>query len=170
MKEESREQRLRNLTKLGKALNAWHFVYAIIFLTFLPYLTIGTTIHEHVVNLSRYGTLGILLVPLYTKLIRLLLGWYVKTGKTLESPTFIPLLLVGAVVGALISYIILRIFKHDGNWESTLAISHEDALISLLANLLLAISLGFSTLVIIYYREGENIFSELRNQRHFGNL
>ena len=157
MKEESRKQRMKNLTRLGKALNAWHFVYAIIFVTYFPYLVIGTTIHEHVVLFSRYGTLGILLVPFYIRLMKLLFGWYVKTGRTLESPTFVPLLLVGAVVGTLISYVILRIFKHEGNWESTLAISHEDAVVSLFANLLIAVSSGFINLILIYYREGKNI-------------
>ena len=157
MKGESRHQRLMHLARLGRALNMWHFVYAIIFITFFPYLTVGTTIHEYVVLFSRYGTLGVLLAPLYVKLMRLLLGWYVKTGRNLESPTLVPMLLVGGLIGALISYVILRIFKHEGNWETTLDISREDAVISLLFNLLLAMLMGVYTLTIIYYGEGENI-------------
>ena len=125
MEGEARKQRLRNLINLGKVLNVWHFVYAIIFITFFPYLTKGTAIHEHVVIISRYGTVGILLVPIYAKLMRLLLEWYAKTGRNLESPTFIPMVLVGALIGALISYIILRIFEHDGNWGATLTIVYE---------------------------------------------
>ena len=58
MKEESREKRLKNLANLGKVLNAWHFVYAIIFITLCPYLAKGTAIYEHVVISSIYGTLG----------------------------------------------------------------------------------------------------------------
>lgn len=157
MTKESRKQRLTNLIKLVKVFNVWHVVYGIIFITFLPYLTIGTAIHEPVVMFSRLGTLGILIVPLYVKLMRLILVWYAKTGRSLEGPTFAPILLGGALIGTLISYVILRIFKHEGNWESTLAISHDDAIISLFTNLLLAFSVGFFTLILTYYREEENI-------------
>ena len=157
MKEESRNQRLKNLTNLGKVLNAWHFVYAIIFLTFFPYLTKGTAIYEDVVMFSRYGTLGILIAPFYLRWIRIIFGWYVKTGRTIESPTLVPLLLVGALIGASISYIMLRIFKHDGDWGMTLTISHEDAIFSLYSNILIALSAGLITMITLYYREGYNI-------------
>lgn len=167
MKIESRKQRLRNLTNLTKVLNVWHLVYAVIFLTFFPYLTIGTEIHGHVVLLSQYGTLGILLAPLYVKFVKWILGWYVKTGRNLESPTFVPLLLVGALIGTSTFYVILRIFKHDGNWKSTLAVSHEDAVISLLVNLLLALLVGLSTLTVLYYREGENIVLKSKRPSSF---
>ena len=157
MKKESRKQRLTNLMKLAKVFNVWHVVYGIIFITFLPYLTIGTAIHEPVVIFSRFGTLGILIAPFYVKLMRLILAWYAKTGRSLESPTFVPMLLMGALTGTLISYVILRIFKHEGNWESTLVVSYDDAIISLFSNLLLAFSVGFCTLILTYYREGENV-------------
>ena len=153
----SRKQRLKNLSNLGRVLNAWHFVYAIIFVTFFPYLTKGTAIHEHVVVISRYGTLGILLAPMYIWLLRLLLEWYVKTRRNLESLTFVPMLLIGAMIGASISYVILRIFKHDGNWSSTLAISHEDVTIALFFNLLSALFGGLCLLIIPYYRAGKNV-------------
>ena len=143
--------------KLVKVFNVWHVVYGIIFITFLPYLTIGTAIHEPVEMFSRLGTLGILILPFYVKLMRLILVWYAKTGRSLESPTLVPMLLGGALIGTLISYVILRIFKHEGNWESTLAVSHDDVIISLFTNLLLAFSVGFFALILTYYREGENI-------------
>ena len=146
-----------NLTKLGNVLNVWHLVYAIIFLTFFPYLTKGTTIHEHVVILSQYGTLSVLIAPLYVKLMRLILKWYAKTGRNLDSPTFLPMLLVGALIGTLISYVVLRIFKHEGNWDSTLEISYDDAIIAFLSNLFLALFAGLWTLISIYYRAGANI-------------
>lgn len=140
-------------------LNAWNVVYAIVFLTFLPYLTIGTGIHESIVVLARYSTLGVLLVPLHVKVISLLIDWYAKTGRTLESPTFIPILLVGSLIGTSITYVMLRIFGHEGNWEATLAFSCEDAVFSLLSNLFLAAFLGLCTLAMTSYREGESILS-----------
>ena len=123
--------------KLLKVFNVWYVVYGKIFTTFLPYLTIGTAIHEPVVMFSRLGTLGILVVPFYVKLMRLILVWYAKTGRSLESPTFVPMLLGGALIGTLILYVILRMFKHEGIWESTLANSHDDAIISSFTYLLL---------------------------------
>ena len=167
MREESRKQRLENLANLGKALNAWHFVYAIILVTFFPYLTKGTTIHEHVMTFSRYSTIGIIIAPFYVKLVNLILQWYVKTGRTLESFTFVPLLLLGALVGALISYIILRIFEHEGNWETTFIVSHEDVIISLFSNILIALSSGFYILIIIYYRKGQNIIMKSKKSTSF---
>ena len=167
MTQESREQRLTNLKKLGTVLNAWHFVYAIIFITFFPYLTIGTAIHEHVVSISRHGTVGILLAPFYVKWITLILRWYAKTGRNLESPTLVPMLLGGALIGTLISYVILRIFKHEGNWESTLAISYYDAIFSVVFNLILAMLAGFWMLTIVYYRVGENIIRRHRESTPF---
>ena len=157
MEEEAQKFRQRNLRNLGKVVNAWHFVYAIIFVTFFPYLTIGTAIHEQVVDISRYSTLGILLGPVYLWLLKLLLKWYAKTGRSLESLTFVPMVLVGALIGASISYLILRIFKHDGDWASTLTISSEDITIALLCNLLVALFLGLSILTIPYYRAGKNV-------------
>lgn len=154
---ESRNQRLRNLRNLGRVLNAWHFVYAIIFITFFPHLTKGTTIHEQVVNISQHGTLGILLVPIYLKMMRLLFEWYVKTGRNLGSLTIVPMVLVGALIGVSISYIILRIFKHDGDWGSTLVFSHEDVIIALGYNFILATFGGLYILIIVYYSEGQNV-------------
>lgn len=156
-----------NLRKLGQALNVWHLVYAIIFITFFPYLTIGTPIHEHVVMLSRYGTLGILLTPFYLKWVSLICGWYAQTGRNLESPTFVPMLLVGALIGTLIFYVMLRIFKHEGNWESTLVISYDDLITSLFFNLLLSIFVGFVTLIATYYREGEGIIMKHKGPTPF---
>ena len=167
MKEESRKQRLIYLARLARALNMWHFVYAIIFITFFPYLTIGTSIHEHVALLSQYGTLGVLVAPLYVKLIGLLLEWYVKTGRNLNSPTFVPFLLVGAMIGTLISYVILRIFKHKGNWETTLDFSREDAVTSLIINLLVALLTGLCTLTTAYYTKGENVFLRYKTPTPF---
>ena len=157
MKTESREQRLKKMWRFARVLNAWHVVYAIVFLTFLPYLTIGTGIHESIVDLARYSTLGVILIPFYTKIITLTLGWYAKTGKTLESTTFIPILLVCSLIGTSITYVMLRIFRHDGHWEATLAFSGEDAVFSLLSNLLLAVYVGLCTLTLTSYREGESI-------------
>ena len=163
MEEQSRSQRLTNLRKLGKVLNAWHFVYAIIFITFLPYLAKGTSIHEHVVTFSRYGTIGILLAPFYVKLINIILEWYVKTGRNLESQTFIPMLAAGGLIGASISYIILRIFKHEGDWDVTLSISYQDVMAVLFSNIILALFSGFAKSITIYYRQGENII--LRSEK-----
>lgn len=167
MKDEARKQRLKNLTRFGKALNAWHFVYAVIFLTLFPHLTKGTTIHEHVALVSTYGTLGILIAPFYIKWIRFTFQWYVKTGKTLESLTFVPMLLVGALIGTLITYAVLRIFKHKGNWEMTISFSYEGAIISLFLNLLSALFVGLSALAIIYYREGQHIFMKHKKPMPF---
>lgn len=157
MDEKSQEQRLRNLRNLGKVMNAWHFVYAIIFVTFFPYLTKGTEIHEQVVTMSRYGALGILIAPIYMWWLRLLLQWYMKTGRNLESLTLLPMLLVGALIAASVSYVILRIFKHDGNWSSTLAISQDDVTVALCGNLFMALFVCLAILTIPYYRAGKNI-------------
>ena len=157
MEKEPREKRLRNLKNLGKFLNAWHFVYAIIFITFFPYLTKDTAIHEHVVSISRYGTIGILLTPVYLRLVKLLLERCIKTGRNLESLTLVPMMLLGALIGTSISYIMLRIFKHEGDWGSTLSISYEDAIIALFINFIFVTFGGLSILVILYYREGQNV-------------
>ena len=157
MEEEGERLRQRNLLYFGKVENAWYFAYAIIFVTFFPYLTTGTAIHEQVVDMSRYGTVGILLAPIYLWLLRLLLKWYVKTGRNLESLTFVPMVLVGALVGTSISYIILRIFKHDGDWESTFTISRAGITAALLLNFLGVLFLALAVLTIPYYRAGKNV-------------
>lgn len=157
MKTETREQRLKKMWRFARVLNAWHVVYGIVFVNFLPYLTIGTRIHESIVDLARYSTLGVILIPFYAKIITLILGWFAKTGRTLESPTFIPILLVCSLIGTSITYVMFRIFRHEGNWEATLAYSSEDAFFSLISNLLLAVYVGLCTLTLTSYREGESI-------------
>ncbi len=157
MKMESREQRIKKMWRFAKMLNAWHVVYAIVFLTFLPYLTIGTGVHESIVDLARYSTLGVVLVPFYAKIITLTIAWYARTGRTLESPTFIPILLAASLIGTSITYVMLRMFRHEGIWEATLAYSTQDAVLSLLSNLLLAVYVGLCTLALTSYRGGESI-------------
>lgn len=157
MDEQSQEKRLRNLRYLGRFLNAWYFFYATIFVTFFPYLTTGTEIHEQIVTTSQYGALIILITPIHMWLLRLILRWYMKTGRNLESLTLLPMLLIGALIAASVSYVVLRIFKHDGNWSSTLAIIQDDVTNALYINLFLAFSVYLTILTIPYYRAGKNV-------------
>ena len=157
MDEQSQEKRLRNLRYLGRFVDVTYFFYAIIFVTFFPYLTTGTEIHEQVVTMSRHGALGILIAPIHMWWLRVILRWYVKTGRNLESLTLFPMLLIGAFIVASVTYVILRIFKHDGNWLSTLTIVQDDVISALYVNLVFALFLYLIILTIPYYKAGKSV-------------
>ena len=158
MATEPPQQRGANLLRLRFGAYIWHRVYVLAVLFLLPRLTEGTAFHEHAMLIRDGGIVGVFLGPAYGRWLNWVVAWHHRTGRDIGSaPTYVPAVLIGVLPGTLAAYVALRLLHHEGDWTETLAYSETDGLISLGANVLIALLGGLASIIIVSYRRGENV-------------
>ena len=132
------EPKKAKLAKIAK-IRTWHLIYVFVSLTLLPNLTKGTSAHEVVATLATGTAASGLLWHFFwwwfssSKLAK----WAYETIANSRNSIIRRLKteawrIAGILVGAVYYLILFKMFTHDGNWESTLALSHGAAIYTLL--------------------------------------
>ena len=154
---ETRERRIANLRSIGKTIDVAYKILAGLIIV-LPVITLGTEYHDSVYAFCVYFSVGIFTGPAYARWGKLVHDWLRKNGRSIDDLRYLAAMFAGILpVGTFVYYWVFRLFKHTGDWSTTLAFSWDTLVLSLLLNSLMASTTGLMQTAVVHYRGGESI-------------